>query len=134
MSYILGGKSFETATAVADYARIVLHRAVPGFAVEGEDAAFVADLFSHHPEARRKAGPGIAFFYVGTVPDWGTRNFLFFRSDGTYDNFSIKKCIESMKKQTRKPERLRPTGRDGRLHQPLKEKEYQHEQPRSRPR
>lgn len=96
MSYTLGGKSFETATAVADYARIVLHRAVPGFALEGEDAAFVADLFSHHPEARRKAWPGIAFFYVGIMPAWGTRNFLICRTDGSFDNFSMKKCIASM--------------------------------------
>ncbi|MST63964.1 DCL family protein [Schaalia hyovaginalis] len=96
MKYTVGGMRFETAKAVSDYARIVLHRSVPGFALEGEDAAFVADLFSHHPEARRKAGIGIAFFYVGVMPSWGTRNFLVCRTDGTYDNFSIKKCIASM--------------------------------------
>lgn len=68
MSYVLGGKRFETTTAVSDYARIILHRALPGFALEGEDAAFVADLFSLHPDAGRKAGVGIEFFYVGGSP------------------------------------------------------------------
>lgn len=97
--YALGGKQFETWRAVADYAQIVLRRSCPGFALRGEDAAFVADLFFHHPEAEKKAGPGIEFFYVGIMPAWGTRNFHVYRSDGTYDNFSIKKCIESMKKQ-----------------------------------
>lgn len=113
MSYVLGGKRFETATAVSDYARIILHRALPGFALEGEDAAFVADLFSLHPEARRKAGPGISFFYVGIVPSWGTRNFLVCRTDGTFDNFSVKKCVASL---TRTPEAVSPSGRDGLRH------------------
>lgn len=96
MGYVLGGKRFETTTAVSDYARIILHRALPGFALEGEDAAFVADLFSHHPEARRKAGPGISFFYVGIMPAWGTRNFLVCRTDGSFDKFSVKKCVASL--------------------------------------
>ncbi|MDO4791493.1 MAG: hypothetical protein Q3999_03300 [Buchananella hordeovulneris] len=73
MSYPLGGKRFKTATAISDYARIILHRSLPGFALEGEDAAFVADLFSNPPKARCKAGPGISF-----------------------DNFSIKKCVASL--------------------------------------
>ena len=90
--YPLGGKQFETWRAVADYAQIVLHRSVPGVALEGEDAEFVRSLFEFHPEAVKKAAPGIDFFYVGV-------NFLLYRSDGTYDNFSIKKCVESMKKQ-----------------------------------
>ena len=97
--YPLGGKQFETWRAVADYAQIVLHRSLPGVALEGGDAAFVRNLFAFHPEAVKKAAPGIDFFYVGIMPHWDTRNFFLYRSDGTYDNFSIKKCIESMKKQ-----------------------------------
>ena len=77
----------------------MLHRSLPGVALEGGDAAFVRDLFAFHPEAVKKAAPGIDFFYVGIMPHWDTRNFFLYRSDGTYDNFSIKKCIESMKKQ-----------------------------------
>ena len=97
--YQLGGKQFETWRTVADYAQIVLHRSHPGVALEGEDAAFVGDLFAFHPDVEKKAAPGIQFFYVGVMPAWGTRNFFVYRSDGTYDNFSIKKCIASMKKQ-----------------------------------
>lgn len=97
--YPLGGKQFETLEAVADYARILLHKAPLRVALDGEDEAFVRDLYSFHPEAEKKAGPGIDFFYVAVMPDWGTRNFLIYRSDWTYDNFSIKKCIASMRKQ-----------------------------------
>lgn len=97
--YSLGGKRFETWRTVADYAQIVLHRSLVGVALEGEDGAFVRDLFAFHPEAVKKVGPGIDFFYVGIMPGWGTRNFFVYRSDGTFDNFSIKKCIESMRKQ-----------------------------------
>lgn len=119
MGYVLGGKRFETATAVSDYARIILHRALPGFALEGEDAAFVADLFSHHPEARRKAGPGISFFYVGIMPAWATRNFLVYRSDSSVDNFSIKKCVASL---PRTPEAASPSSPLGQRHQTLHER------------
>lgn len=96
--YSLGGKQFGTWKAVSDHARAVLHRSLPGVALEGGDAAFVRDLFSFHPEAVVKAGSGIDFFYVAVIPAWGTRNFHLCRSDGTFDNFSIKKCVESMKK------------------------------------
>lgn len=118
MGYVLGGKRFETATVVSDYARIILHRALPGFALEGVDASFVADLFSHHPEARRKAGPGISFFYVGIMPAWGIRNFLVCRTDGSFDNFSIKKCVASL---TRTPEAASPSSPLGQRHHPLME-------------
>lgn len=74
--YPLGGKQFETLEAVADYARILLHKAPLRVALDGEDEAFVRDLYSFHPEAEKKAGPGIDFFYVAVMPDWGTRNFL----------------------------------------------------------
>lgn len=116
MGYVLGGKRFETATAVSDYARIILHRALPGFALEGEDAAFAADLFSFHPDACRKTGAGIKFFYVGIVPAWGTRNFLVCRTDGSFDNFSIKKCVASL---TRTPEAASPSSPLGQRHHPL---------------
>lgn len=119
MSYVLGGKRFETTTAVSDYARIILHRALPGFALEGEDAAFVADLFSLHPDAGRKAGVGIEFFYVGGISAWGTRNFLVYRSDSSVDNFSIKKCVASL---TRTPEAVSPSSPLGQRHQTLHER------------
>lgn len=100
MSYILGGHMFTTTRDVTTHASTVLNRAVPGEPLTGSEAAFVADLFAHHPEARRKAGPGVLFFYVGVIPGWDTRNFHVYRSDGSFDNFSVKKCVATLTRKS----------------------------------
>ena len=118
MCYVLGGRRFETVEDVAVRAKEILNCAHLGVALEGGEAMFVGDLFSHHPDAGRKTGAGIEFFYVEIVPAWGTRNFLVCRTDGTFDNFSIKKCVASL---TRTPEAASPSSPLGHRHHPLME-------------
>lgn len=101
MSYILGGRSFATKQMVAIQASSVLNRTGLGESLSGFDEAFARDLLAHHPEAKRKNGVGVSAITVALIPEWGTRNFLVLRKDGSVDNWSIKKCITN----------LRPIGR-----------------------
>jgi len=42
---------------------------------------------------------------VALIPEWGTRNFLVLREDGSTDNWSIKKCITNLRPDGRSTER-----------------------------
>ncbi|GAB3692022.1 DCL family protein [Corynebacterium nasicanis] len=96
MTYVVGGITFRTKNDVREHARKVLNSAVLGEELTGGEASFVGDLFRAHPNYAAKRGNGVHFFYVGVIPAWETRNFLLYRLDGTFDNFSIKKCVGNM--------------------------------------
>lgn len=97
MSYSLGGFAFATKQKVANHASTVLNRAGLGEVLRGSDESFARDLLAHHPEADRKHGAGVCWITVALIPEWGTRNFLVFREDGSIDNWSIKKCINNLR-------------------------------------
>lgn len=101
MSCSLGDLTFETKQMVAKHASTVLNRAGLGEVLAGGDEAFARALLAHHPEAALKLGLGVRAITVVLIPEWGTRNFLILREDGSVDNWSVKKCINM----------LRPTGR-----------------------
>ena len=97
MSYSLGGLAFATKQTVANHASAVLNRAGLGEVLRGSDESFARDLLAHHPEADRKHGAGVFVITVALIPEWGTRNFLVLREDGSIDNWSIKKCIKNLR-------------------------------------
>jgi len=101
MSYNLGGLRFTTKKAITKHASAVLNRSGLGSILDGPDDSFARDLLAHHPEVDRKHGVGASMITVALIPEWGTRNFLVLREDGSVDNWSIKKCINN----------LRPAGR-----------------------
>ncbi len=101
MTYTLAGFAFPTKQAVHQHASAVLNRVGLGEVLVGADESFARDLLYHHPDASRKEGVGVDALVVTLIAEWGTRNFLVLREDGTVDNWSIKKCINN----------LRPDGR-----------------------
>ncbi|MCT2995279.1 DUF3223 domain-containing protein [Propionibacterium freudenreichii] len=101
MSYTVGTLTFATKGDVRTHASHVLNRAGLGEILTGSDDAFARALLSNHPDAPRKQGVGVDAIVVVLIPEWGTRNFLLLREDGSVDTWSIKKCITN----------LRPDGR-----------------------
>lgn len=57
--------------------------------------AFLTALIKRHPEADRRIGSGIAGFKVQVNPQGtgNTRCFYVIRTDGSQEDFSIKKCL-----------------------------------------
>lgn len=101
MTYTVGTLTFATKGDVRAHASLVLNRAGLGEILTGPNDVFARALLSNHPDAPRKQGVGVDAIVVALIPEWGTRNFLVMRKDGSIDNWSIKKCITN----------LRPDGR-----------------------
>ena len=97
MTYTIGGQRFATKLDVRTHASTVLNRTGLGEAMQGEDELFARELFAQHPRAAQKHGAGVAVVTVAVMPEWGTRNFLVMREDGSVDNWSIKKCITNLR-------------------------------------
>lgn len=54
------------------------------------------DLIELHPDAKRKIGVGIDYFYIDYSPDWkASKCFWLCRKDGTVEDFSFMKIIQS---------------------------------------
>lgn len=101
MTYTVGDKTFATKPDVRQYASKVLNRAGLGEILVGADELFARALLAHHPDAPRKQGVGVDAICVALIPEWGTRNFLVLREDGTVDNWSIKKCVTNLRSDDR---------------------------------
>lgn len=105
MTYTVGSLTFATKRDVRTHASAVLNRTGLGEVMQGGDELFTRELLAHHPEAPRKHGVGVDAIVVALIPEWGTRNFLVLREDGSTDNWSIKKCITNLRPDGRSTER-----------------------------
>lgn len=105
MTYTVGTLTFATKGDVRAHASGVLNRAGVGEILTGTDETFAKALLALHPEAPRKHGTGVVAVFVALIPDWGTRNFLVLREDGSTDNWSIKKYITNLRPDGRSIER-----------------------------
>src|SRR5690625_6596924 len=83
MSYTIGGQRFATKRDVRAHASAVLNRTGLGEVMQGEDELFTRELLAQHPRVAQKHGVGVAAITVAVMPEWGTRNFLVLREDGS---------------------------------------------------
>lgn len=88
----IGQRTFQSAGDAWRAVREVLNSPPLGSQLEGDALAFISDLMLRHPNAEEKIGPGIAAITVVRVRQ--NRGFWITRTDGTEDNFSIKKCLD----------------------------------------
>lgn len=93
MAVFIGPYEFPTQAAAKDHASAVLKAAVLATPLRDGAEDFVHALFTCHPDASVKAGSGVRHFEVRPGPSWSTRNFWVVCTDGTFDNFSIKRCV-----------------------------------------
>jgi len=93
----IGGESFPCAAAAERRVRGILARYATAQAMEritGEDRAFVEALIARHPRAALIVDCGIAHICVQRVPfQEHLRRFVVIRRDGSWRDFSWRKCL-----------------------------------------
>ncbi len=92
--YIINGQFFKTKDAIRQKMREILYAYPIGAKLNGEDTAFLLELLHNHPNAIEKIGCGIEGFEVRQESSI-SRCFYLVRTDGTAENFSYKKCLNS---------------------------------------
>lgn len=97
----VGSTEFPSKKAVQLHARSLLDKyeqKAPG-RMTSADHEFLMELVARHPRAEAKIGVGISHFSVTRSKMEGvhqlTRHFLLHRKDGTFTDFSYRKCIDT---------------------------------------
>lgn len=93
MTIRIGSESFTSKKQACARAAEVLHGHVPMQPITGRDGRFVASLFALHPHAPEKAAPGVHCFVVGPSVHGRGVNLFVVRTDGTFDDFSIRRAV-----------------------------------------
>lgn len=94
-----GHLSFPTKKDGEEHFRAIMVRHLLNVPIAGHDLVDLVALLENHPRADEKIGSGIENIqvelsgYAGVGNGNGDRCFHVYRSDGTKDNFSFKKCV-----------------------------------------
>lgn len=95
-SYTINGVTFTTQQELVAHIRAILKRYSNGEMLDMFDNLFVYDLLRLHPEADRKIGSGVEFFFVADNPVYPgprSRGFRVHRADGSETDFSFWECV-----------------------------------------
>jgi hypothetical protein len=98
-TYILGGTSYAGKAAVERQARTILRSGGVPRLLAGTDAMFIHDLLSLHERAAEKIGRGVRALWV-KANIYGDAGFFIERVDGTWSDFSYKKCLTPISRAT----------------------------------
>jgi hypothetical protein len=80
----IGARLFSSKSDAKEFSRDIIRRYAEGVTIVGEDDLFLRDLVAIHPEAKQKAGCGIASFTTQLDPEWRkNRHFVVVRNDCT---------------------------------------------------
>jgi hypothetical protein len=93
MAYIIADEVFNTKADVIHRAQSILDDNHDPRRLTGQNLAFILELLGHHESSIEKVGPGIKALWIKKAPVFGNRCFWIERIDGTWTDFSIKKCI-----------------------------------------
>lgn len=92
----LGGVRFPTKKKALEHIRSILYSYKIGQTVtDPEHTAVLNDLLARHPEREDKVGSGVVAFFVGDGGEYGGQCFWVRRTDGTTEDFSFVRCLES---------------------------------------
>lgn len=93
----LGPKIFNTSVEMFDYFYKYLHQWPLNVNVNKYEYMVLLDLLiKGHHESDKKVGPGVEAFQVQVHPMWKSRCYCLVRKDGTLDDFSYRKCVDSL--------------------------------------
>lgn len=108
---ILGGRSFTNIVEANRFFTEMVHvRYEVGQDLGAEDFAIALDLLRHHPEAERKLGTSpITDIGIRPHPTFHNACLTLFRSDGSSEDFSANKCVDSLFRRT--PRKIEQKGR-----------------------
>ncbi|KAJ7522946.1 hypothetical protein O6H91_18G032000 [Diphasiastrum complanatum] len=81
--------------------RFILHNKYrAGERLEAADNEIVQNVLLHHPNVEEKVGCGVDFIKIDCHPEHECRCFFVVRKDGSSIDFSFRKCILELGKQT----------------------------------
>ncbi|MDK9661427.1 DCL family protein [Propionibacterium freudenreichii] len=89
----IGPETFNSQKDARSRASQVLHAHRLWQPITGDDGAFVSGLFALHPDTVEKSGPGVRCFVVGQSFHGPQLNLFVIRTDGTVDDFSIRRAV-----------------------------------------
>jgi hypothetical protein len=93
MKIQIGEKSFASKEEAKKAIQTILYRYKPRQEFSPEDAEFIVDVVSLHPEADTKIGPGVKAVFACNVEGYSSRGFFLRRSDESIEQFSFNKCL-----------------------------------------
>lgn len=94
--YIVNGVEFSTQSDLKGAIQEILHEYEPGQPLDAEDTDFMYDVLCMHKDASEKIGVGVASIGVRLDPDYKrNKQFVVYRKDGTFTDFSYAKCLRS---------------------------------------
>ncbi|GLJ51733.1 hypothetical protein SUGI_1099420 [Cryptomeria japonica] len=106
----LGPKVFDTSKEMFDYFYKFLHYWPLNLNVNKyEHMALQELLIQGHHESDKKVGPGIEAFQIRVHPEFQSRCFVLIRKDDTIDDFSYRKCVDSLLPL---PENMKTSGKN----------------------
>lgn len=98
--YTIGGKEFSSKDQIAFVCKSILGVAEPGCILDALNSAILFDVLLMHPRADEKIGVGVQAFGVQRNPQFGKKEFVIYRTDGTFTEFSYLKCLKSRTNKT----------------------------------
>lgn len=99
----LGKFKYRTKTAAIKRVRDILHYHPIGHILEGQEFRILEDVLNYHPNSEQKIGCGLQAIQIVLegrceLSGWRTdqRRFDLIRTDGTREDFSYQKAINSV--------------------------------------
>lgn len=83
--------SLRTQVAKAERVKAILHGVTLDAPLAGDDLKVVLGLLAAHPNVIDKVGAGIS--HITVIRNMGSRSFQLHRIDGTFTDFSYRKCL-----------------------------------------
>lgn len=90
--YHLNGEEFKSKKDILSRCKSIKASAFHGAPIQGDDLAFLLDLFSRHSHIEEKTGSGIDFLTVDTTI-WGNSSFYIVRTDGTTIDIGFNRLV-----------------------------------------
>lgn len=99
-SFVVNGQLFKTKGELQNRVRGILWTYLEGQDLPIDDFEFMLDLFTNHPRADIKIGPGVKRIFVKQNPIYtNTRGFYLERVDGSQTDISYIECISPASKR-----------------------------------
>ncbi len=94
----LGTMKFLDIKDIRQKSRSILNNINAGEKPQSHDEKFLKDILTYHPNSNK--GDNLDYFTTGQNPDYsGSKCFLIVKSDGTTEDFSINKCLDTIQEK-----------------------------------
>ena len=94
----LGTMKFLDTKDIRQKARSILNNIQAGQKPQHHEEKFLKDILTYHPNSNK--GNDLDYFTTGQNPDYsGSKCFLIVKTDGTTEDFSINKCLDTIQEK-----------------------------------